>query len=113
MKALLMSAAAAAILLTSQGAALAGDPITGNWVRNSGPMLNVEPCGPRYCVTFASGQDAGETAGTIKMNGDGTYATLVEDFESGKPVSGTAALAEDVLNVTLGAGNEPETWRRH
>lgn len=113
MKSILMSAVSAAILLASQGAALADDPLVGTWARSSGPLVAVEPCGPRFCVTIASGEDTGDEAGTIQMNGDGTYSTLVEDGESGNPVSGTAALAENVLTITLAAGNDPQTWWRH
>ncbi|HSO46351.1 MAG TPA: hypothetical protein VLQ68_00330 [Rhizobiaceae bacterium] len=113
MKSILMSAAAAAVLLASQGAALADDPLVGTWVRQGGPLISVEPCGPRFCVSIASGDAKGEEAGTIQMNGDGTYSTLVENVENGNPVSGTGALVDNVFTITLAQGNTEETWQRH
>lgn len=111
MKAFLMSAAAAAILLVSQGAASAGDPIIGTWTRPAGPLVAIAPCHQGLCVKIASGEDFGDNAGTVKVNGDGTYSTKVSNVDGGNPISGKGTLVGNVLTVTQ--GNKEENWQRH
>jgi uncharacterized protein (DUF2147 family) len=103
-----------AALLTVPGAALAAEPIEGNWKTASGATAAIAKCGGSFCITLKSGKFAGKRIG--KMEGAGAdYSGSITDPETDKTYSGSGAISGNSLRMkgcVLKVLCKSQTWTR-
>ena len=103
-----------AALLTVPGAALAAEPIEGNWKTASGATAAIAKCGGSFCITLKSGKFAGKRIG--KMEGAGAdYSGSITDPETDKTYSGSGAISGNSLRMkgcVLKVLCKTQTWTR-
>lgn len=93
-----LSLALATTLMVS-GAALAADPIVGNWRTDSGETAAITGGGP-FAITLKTGKHAGKRIGSMKASGDGKYAGEITDPANDKTYSGKATLSGNNLKMS-------------
>lgn len=108
------SIAAAIILGLSASAALAAEPIVGNWKTASGETAAIASCGGAYCITLKTGKHAGKTIGN--MSGKGmSYSGEITDPANDKTYSGSASIKGTSLKMqgcVLKVLCKTQTWTR-
>jgi uncharacterized protein (DUF2147 family) len=92
------AAATVAGLLLAQGAALAAEPIEGNWKTASGATAIIAKCGGSFCITLKTGKHAGKRIG--KLDGSGAdYSGSITDPETDKTYSGAGTVSGNGLKM--------------
>lgn len=110
--------ATAALALTVLGGTAFADPIEGMWKRpaaEGGTLEKITQCGDRYCVTVASGKNAGKSAGWMKPTSGNSYKGEITDVEAGKTYSGKGQVNGNSLIMSgcvLAVLCKSETWTR-
>ena len=95
-------------------AAMAAEPIEGNWKTASGETAAIAECGGGFCITVKTGRYAGKAIGRLEGSGgsyDGTITDPAEDKTysgSGTVSGGTLRLKGCVLKVLC----KSQTWTR-
>ena len=85
-------------LLMSASAALAEEPIVGNWKTVAGDTAAIAPCGDSYCVTLKTGKYAGKQIG--KMQGTGnSYTGELTDPSEDKTYSGSGTVSGNKIKM--------------
>lgn len=103
----------AAITLAAT-AALAGEPIEGNWKTASGETAAIANCGGAFCVKLKTGKHAGKTIGKMSGAGD-SYTGEITDPANDKTYSGSASIAGNALKMkgcVLKILCKSQTWTR-
>lgn len=90
-------AAAAAVFMS--GAALASDPIVGNWTTDSGETAAIAGGGP-FRITLKTGKHAGKRIGNLNADGSGKYSGEITDPANDKTYSGKATLSGNSLKMS-------------
>ena len=107
---------AAATLTFAAPAALANDPIVGNWRTEAGSIAAVAPCGGAFCITLRSGQHSGKRIGSVSPSGAGKYSGTIIDPNTDKSYSGSATVSGASLRmsgcVLGGLICRSQTWSR-
>ena len=93
-----LTLAVAATLFVS-GAALAADPIVGNWRTDSGETAAITGGGP-FAITLKTGKHAGKRIGSMSASGGGKYAGEITDPANDKTYSGKATLSGNNLRMS-------------
>lgn len=93
-----LTLAVAATLFVS-GAALAADPIVGNWRTDSGETAAITGGGP-FAITLKTGKHAGKRIGSMSASGGGKYAGEITDPANDKTYSGKATLSGNNLKMS-------------
>lgn len=104
----------AVALLMATSAAYA-DPIEGNWMTKDGVVLKIAGCGGAFCITVASGEYKGKSAGSMTAKGKGSYVGSVTRVSTGKTYSGSGKLSGNTLRVKGCVAKvlcESQTWKR-
>lgn len=103
-----------AALMILPGAALAAEPIEGNWKTASGATAAIAKCGGSFCITLKSGKFAGKRIG--KLDGSGAdYSGSITDPETDKTYSGSGAVSGNSLKMkgcVLAVLCKSQTWTR-
>lgn len=104
----------AAALIAVPVAALAAEPIEGNWKTASGSTAVIAKCGGSFCITLKTGKHAGKQIG--KLSGSGAdYKGSITDPDSDKTYSGSASVAGSSLRMkgcVLAVLCKSQTWTR-
>lgn len=111
--------ATAALALTVLGGTAFADPIEGMWKRpaaEGGTLEKITQCGARYCVTVASGENSGKSAGWMAPAGGGKYSGEIKDIDANKTYKGKGEVKGNSLVmsgcVLFGIVCKSETWTR-
>jgi len=103
-----------AALLAVPGAALAAEPIEGNWKTASGATAVIAKCGGSFCITLKTGKHAGKRIG--KLDGSGNdYSGSITDPETDKTYSGSGSVNGGSLRMkgcVLAVLCKSQTWSR-
>lgn len=109
----------AAITAFAFAASALADPIEGMWKRpadKGGALERISACGGSFCVTVASGEHSGKSAGSFRATGGGKYKGTLTDISAGKTYNGKASLSGNSLRmsgcVLGGLICSSETWTR-
>ena len=104
----------AATLFVVPGAALAAEPIEGNWKTASGETAAIAKCGGSFCITLKTGKHAGKRIG--KLDGSGAdYTGSITDPAADKTYSGSGAVSGNSLKMkgcVLKVLCKSQTWSR-
>lgn len=103
-----------AALLAMPGAALAAEPIEGNWKTASGATAAIAKCGGGFCITLKTGKHAGKRIGQMKGAG-ADYTGSITDPETDKTYSGSGAVSGNSLRMkgcVLAVLCKTQTWSR-
>ena len=102
------------LLCALGGAALAAEPIEGNWKTESGETAAITNCGGAFCVTLKTGQYAGKQIG--KLSGKGKeYTGEITDPEDNKTYEGAGSVNGNALKMkgcVLKIFCKSQTWTR-
>ncbi|MDL2402308.1 DUF2147 domain-containing protein [Rhizobium mayense] len=104
----------AAALVFSASAALADEPIVGNWKTTEGDTAAIAPCGSSYCVTLKTGKYAGRQIGKMQGKG-GTYSGQLTDPEANKTYDGTGTVSGKTVKMqgcVLKVFCKSQTWTK-
>jgi uncharacterized protein (DUF2147 family) len=88
----------AAALLIAPGAALAGEPIEGNWKTASGETAVIAKCGGSFCITLKTGTFSGRRIGTLEGAG-ADYSGEITDPAVDKTYSGSGSVSGNSLKM--------------
>jgi len=105
---------AAGLTMALASAAVAAEPIEGNWKTASGETAAIAKCGQAFCVTLKTGKFAGKQIG--RMDGQGNdYKGEITDPENDKTYAGTGAVTGNSLKMkgcVLAVFCKAQTWTR-
>ena len=83
--------------------AFAADGIEGMWQRpanKGGALERISACGGAFCVTVASGEHSGKSAGKFTMTAPGKYKGTLTDISANKTYNGKATLTGNSLKMS-------------
>jgi len=95
-------------------AALAAEPIEGNWKTASGETAVIGKCGSAFCVTLKTGKHAGKQIGRLAGQ-DGEYSGRITDPAEDKTYSGSGSVSGNSLKMkgcVLKILCKSQTWTR-
>jgi uncharacterized protein (DUF2147 family) len=102
------------LIMASVGAAIAAEPIEGNWKTKSGETAAIAKCGGAYCVTLKTGKYSGKRIG--EMSGAGAdYKGEITDPENDKTYSGYATVSGASMKLkgcVMGVLCKSQTWTK-
>lgn len=104
----------AAVFTMLAGAAVAADPIVGNWKTEDGSITVIGKCGSGYCITVKTGKYAGRKIGSFSGRG-GSYGGKLTDPASNKTYDGTLSVAGDTVKMkgcVMRVFCQSQTWSR-
>jgi uncharacterized protein (DUF2147 family) len=105
---------AALWLALASPAALAAEPVLGNWKTAHGETAKITSCGGAYCITLVNGKFGGRQIGKMSGTG-GEYSGEITDPNAEKTYSGSATVTGDALKLTgcaLKIFCKSQTWSR-
>lgn len=101
------------LVLTAGGAT--ADPIEGRWLTEDGPVAEIVACDSSFCIN-GTGAHAGQQAGRMNAEGNGTYVGTIKRPKDGKTYQGKAVLSGNSLKVSGcilgGLFCQSQTWTR-
>ena len=95
-------------------AAIAAEPIEGNWKTASGETAAIAECGGSFCITVKSGRYAGKAIGRLEGSG-GSYEGTITDPADDKTYNGSGAVSGGTLRLkgcVLKVLCKSQTWTR-
>lgn len=104
----------AAALLAMPAAAIAAEPIEGNWKTASGETAAIAKCGGSYCITLKTGKYAGKRIGRLDGSG-GQYSGSITDPVDDKTYGGSGSVSGNALRMkgcVLKVLCKSQTWSR-
>jgi uncharacterized protein (DUF2147 family) len=105
---------AVGLLMALAPAAMAAEPIEGNWKTASGETAVIARCGEAFCVTLKTGKFAGKQIG--RMDGKASdYKGEITDPANDKTYAGTGAVTGNSLKMkgcVLAVFCKAQTWTR-
>jgi uncharacterized protein (DUF2147 family) len=105
---------AAMLMLVATTAAMAAEPIEGQWKTASGETAEIASCGSAFCVTLTSGKYAGKKIGTLSGSG-ADYSGKITDPAIDKTYSGYGTVSGNALKLkgcVMTVFCESQTWKR-
>ena len=95
-------------------AAMAAEPIEGNWKTASGETAAIAECRGSFCITVKSGRYACKAIGRLEGSG-GSYDGTITDPAEDKTYSGSGAVSGGTLRLkgcVLKVLCKSQTWTR-
>ena len=95
-------------------AAMAAEPIEGNWKTASGETAAIAECGGGFCITIKSGRYAGKAIGRLEGSG-GSYDGTITDPAEDKTYSGSGTVSGNSLKMkgcVMAVLCKTQTWTR-
>lgn len=85
--------------LAMAGAALAAEPIEGDWLTAKGATVSIAACDAEFCLTGAAGKDLGKVSGS-----GGHYEGSLTNPDNGKSNAVKIDVSGDTLTLSGCAG---------